>query len=1172
MGGGRGNSNVLRALTSGSEYTLEISVIGEGVSVSEKYAINAPDGKNPQVFAVDDLPSETSVSVNVSVLCDGDILWMTKNVPTVFLLPGDNFLNIEMTKVQPTPLTPDDPNKDDPNKDNPNPEKSLASRFTAVFQNGGKEGQASVQGSAENPAEAVFTNKDVKDLLSIWDYHLDMKNPFDFVSGKNYRLSIEMKADKDTYAFLEAKNEASSYSGSQTFCNVGTEYKTFSVVTGNISESWNVDRFKIACGTAEKLYVRNFTVEETDENQNFVFAPWCGTASGYECIYPEEISATDVKVTFRNADETKNPGINIIPIKSPLDVDSIYRLSFSITSSTELKPYKVNESDESTVKPVEIWAHGISNDFETAGSNNFSFDANVPKNIVLYVVSYQNENEAFHIPQLWIRARKDCVLTVSGIKWEKTTVEEIKTENQSLDLYFAGEIDGGWTGCIPNSKSVKISKNTEGNGQFLLCDSNGWNSTENATTSFRILEEGAGAFINASVKNIDNDRRIGFENSTDKDIYVKFSLNSKNQVVIERAEEPLPLEKPPLYLVGSFNGWSESFEDKNFSLNDSNKKSDDGNGTVEYTFDFPFYSKVNESMGGTADSVAFKLASYDWDYEYCGSSSSAGSEYVMFSYQKEAGSYYDMVTDLPVEEGLDIGGNSTISGFQDNYMYRLSIKIDSEGKAYFKAVETGRAEVLSLSRISAFYIVNQGNTYPFTRQTGDPLALPPASDFIITEYYENLSGAGYSAQVTDGTGYSVLWKDGVDESFAIGNVPCLITKDDGSVSCEASVEVKYEKYVYGVSTQSQSYEAEKSSSPFRIGEEINPKTWQVWTFDSLAQKSSYAEKTDTLKFRWFEVKNTGNQEIPGNNFGYYDADVSAEGETKYRRLFSIETPADSSFYAGDTNSVSTDFTVTVKTVVAFDSASFSIPSVRINKKNRSVTASISGKNFKGSGVSENSFSVICPTDSSLGTNASVSVISDTELSLILQVPQNPADYTVRITSGSNYSEGVFSVKDYSDWKSGNIILADGSTVEPVNYTSIDASNPPVAVAIDGSLYYNQNEERFGVGLKTTSGQDWAKNNTTGFTTSFTDIVCTPSSDGNGAAVSATFEGDTDGSDNWNFICSTDSVGTGDPATNYPAFDWVNSYGTTYTNILSGGAIGICLALRSYVMFTDAKML
>ncbi len=113
-GGGRGNSDASRTLTDASEYTLEISVEGDNLSVSETYAINAPDGKKSQEFSVGDLPSEISVRVNVSVFRDGDILWKTKKIPTVILSPGDNFVNLEMTKVQSAPETPDDPGSDEP--------------------------------------------------------------------------------------------------------------------------------------------------------------------------------------------------------------------------------------------------------------------------------------------------------------------------------------------------------------------------------------------------------------------------------------------------------------------------------------------------------------------------------------------------------------------------------------------------------------------------------------------------------------------------------------------------------------------------------------------------------------------------------------------------------------------------------------------------------------------------------------------------------------------------------------------------------------------------------------------------------------------------------------------------------------------------------------------------
>lgn len=46
-----------------------------------------------------------------------------------------------------------------------------------------------------------------------------------------------------------------------------------------------------------------------------------------------------------------------------------------------------------------------------------------------------------------------------------------------------------------------------------------------------------------------------------------------------------------------------------------------------------------------------------------------------------------------------------------------------------------------------------------------------------------------------------------------------------------------------------------------------------------------------------------------------------------------------------------------------------------------------------------------------------------------------------------------------------------------------------------------------------------------------------------------YSGDTDGSDNWEYIKQQDSTGAADAAMNYPAFHWVNTYNTTYADKL-----------------------
>ena len=95
---------------------------------------------------------------------------------------------------------------------------------------------------------------------------------------------------------------------------------------------------------------------------------------------------------------------------------------------------------------------------------------------------------------------------------------------------------------------------------------------------------------------------------------------------------------------------------------------------------------------------------------------------------------------------------------------------------------------------------------------------------------------------------------------------------------------------------------------------------------------------------------------------------------------------------------------------------------------------------------------------------------------------------------------------------------------------------------------------------------WAKKDTIGSNTKFEGIICTPSLWTSGAAAdpTLTFTGDTDGSDNWDYICSIDPEGTANAAVNYPAFDWVNKYNTTYAAQLGN-------ALPSWYMPSIAEL-
>ena len=202
-----------------------------------------------------------------------------------------------------------------------------------------------------------------------------------------------------------------------------------------------------------------------------------------------------------------------------------------------------------------------------------------------------------------------------------------------------------------------------------------------------------------------------------------------------------------------------------------------------------------------------------------------------------------------------------------------------------------------------------------------------------------------------------------------------------------------------------------------------------------------------------------------------------------------------------------------------------------------LPVTIMGKNFTAPGISESSFS---------GTGAEITnfnVVSDTKATAEVMCPYVPGTTNVTVNcaeaSGSTTLKVLESAKCYTDADIGKIVLEDGSIVTKEDY---DSSTMKAIAVVVGTKYAGG--QVLGVGLQQSSSLMWAPSGTTGYKTKFENIICTPSETGSGAASTATFAGDIDGSDNWAYICSIDPEGTKDAATNYPAFYYANNYGVT----------------------------
>lgn len=122
---------------------------------------------------------------------------------------------------------------------------------------------------------------------------------------------------------------------------------------------------------------------------------------------------------------------------------------------------------------------------------------------------------------------------------------------------------------------------------------------------------------------------------------------------------------------------------------------------------------------------------------------------------------------------------------------------------------------------------------------------------------------------------------------------------------------------------------------------------------------------------------------------------------------------------------------------------------------------------------------------------------------------------------------------------GDIIYTDGTTSS--KDADLTSGKTPVAVVAG----FTTKGAILGLGLKQSSSSlEWAPSSTTGDSTEFTEIIAYSDKTGSGAGSTATITGDTDGSDNWEYVKSMDPEGTADAETNYPAFNFAATYAKT----------------------------
>lgn len=225
--------------------------------------------------------------------------------------------------------------------------------------------------------------------------------------------------------------------------------------------------------------------------------------------------------------------------------------------------------------------------------------------------------------------------------------------------------------------------------------------------------------------------------------------------------------------------------------------------------------------------------------------------------------------------------------------------------------------------------------------------------------------------------------------------------------------------------------------------------------------------------------------------------------------------------------------IALKTIIT----SVTIPVAGIGYAGNVLPVTINGKNFMTLGAVASGFT------STGATLNNVTIINDTKATAEVICPDVVGITNVTVSYGdSSVTTTLKVIELVTSYAVGDIVLTDGTkvSVNDIGSYTIDGNNKPIGVVVSFSNVYGVPTPKV-IGLqKSAKGLKWS----TGPETKFTNIVCKPSKFCEGAASTATFTGDTDGSDNWAVICAVDPEGTQDAAKNYPIFNFANNYGTT----------------------------
>ena len=232
----------------------------------------------------------------------------------------------------------------------------------------------------------------------VWSVWADSLENWNFKANKNYKISVDVKADVESVILLQAKPINASYAN-QKNVKVTTEWQTVEIETG----CWNKDflgYLQVVCGQSKKTYLKNLKMQEVS-TKTIPTGVWGPNA--------DSISVTQVQngVKFAFGKEAPEAWTNGASFRGNfVETTKNYLYKITFTAAADANEVELNYA-------VDSWAEDNAWGSAKIGKTATNFE--------LYMPAYQLDGDEIRGAELSFSLSTKNSVTITNVKFEPLT-------------------------------------------------------------------------------------------------------------------------------------------------------------------------------------------------------------------------------------------------------------------------------------------------------------------------------------------------------------------------------------------------------------------------------------------------------------------------------------------------------------------------------------------------------------------------------------------------------------------------------------------------------------------------------------------------------------------------------------------------------------------------------